>query len=155
MRIPSGDKLRFLVAGAGNTLFGIADTFFWTWFFLYLRPGQPGLMASAATIVSTVINITVSFSSYKLFVFKSKGNVLHEYLRSLLVYLPSIALSAVLVAPLTTMFRHIAATSRLAPYAAQACIVAGSIVFSFVGHKYFTFKKNEAPPAVGAADLQE
>lgn len=155
MRLPTGDKLRFLIAGAGNTLFGVADTFFCTWLLLHIRPGQPKLMATIAIVVSTIINITVSFFSYKLFVFRSKGKALPEYLRSLLVYLPSMAISAVLAAPLTGMFQHIAATAKFAPYAAQACIVAGSVVFSFIGHKYFTFKKGGAAPAVGAVELEE
>lgn len=144
MRIPTGDKLRFLMAGGFNTLFGICDTFFWTWLLLRFHPDQVKLMASIAVVISTIINITVSFITYKVFVFRSKGNAVQEYLRSLLVYLPSMAISAVLIAPLTGLFQRIPSTAKFAPYAAQACIVAGSIIFSFLGHKYFTFKKGSA-----------
>ncbi|MBS1815615.1 MAG: GtrA family protein [Acidobacteria bacterium] len=152
MRIPAGEKLRFLIAGAFNTLFGMADTFACTWLFLYLRPGQPKLMTSAATVVSTVLNITVSFFSYKFFVFRTRGNAIPEYLRSLLVYLPNIAISVLLVVPLTGFFLHLQSTHAYAPYVAQACIVVGSIIFSFLGHKHFTFRKREPPPAIGVAE---
>ena len=152
MRIPTGEKLRFLIAGAFNTLFGMASTFACTWLFLHFRPDQPKLMASAATVVSTVLNITVSFFSYKLFVFRTHGNAVPEYLRSLLVYLPNIVISVVLVAPLTGFFLHLQSTHAYAPYAAQACIVLGSIIFSFLGHKHFTFRKKNPPPAIGVVE---
>lgn len=132
---------RFLVAGAANTLFGIADTFFWTWLLVRGFPGRPATMTMLATLVSTVLNITVSFLSYKLFVFRSSGNYLREYGRSLLIYLPSLALSILAVGPLALVFARWLPRPQLAPYAAQACIVAVAILPQFLGHKHFTFRK--------------
>lgn len=152
LKIPSGEKLRFLIAGGFNTLFGLADTMACTWLLLHLRPEQPKLMTSAAVIVSTVINISVSFITYKLFVFRTRGNALKEYLRSLLVYLPNLVISAVLIAPITALFLHIQLTHQYAPYVAQAILVAGSVIFSFLGHKHITFRKGSTPPAVGAIE---
>lgn len=139
--IPAGEALRFLVAGACNTLFGIADTFFFTWLLIRLNPAHPAVMTSAATLVSTMLNITVSFFSYKWFVFRSKGNSLGEYGRSMLVYLPSLLVSMTAVGPLAAVLAHWLPRPRLAPYAAQACIVAVAIVPQFLGHKKFTFRK--------------
>lgn len=135
------EGLRFLVAGAGNTLFGIADTFFCTWLFVHLVPAHQAVMTSVATFVSTIINITVSFLSYKWFVFCSKGHYLAEYGRSFAIYLPSLALSMAAVGPLATLFSHWLPDPKLAPYAAQACIVAVAVVPQFIGHKRFTFRK--------------
>jgi putative flippase GtrA len=84
--IPSDQLIRYLVVGAWNTLFGYGCFFLFVRLFLHLMPSQPLLGASAASVVSTVINITVSFVGYKLFVFKSRGKFLYEYARSFLVF---------------------------------------------------------------------
>ena len=140
-RIPKGEALRFLIAGASNTLFGIADTFLCTWIFVHLNPAHAALMTSAATFVSTMINIVISFLTYKWFVFHTEGNYLREYSRSLLIYLPSLLLSMLAVAPLAAVLAHWLPRPALAPYAAQACIIAVAIVPQFLGHKNITFRK--------------
>ncbi len=140
-RIPSGEALRFLIAGGSNTLFGIADTFLCTWIFVHLNPAHAALMTSVATFVSTLINITVSFLTYKWFVFRTQGNYLREYSRGWLVYLPSLLLSMLAVAPLAALFAHYMPRPALAPYAAQACIISIAIVPQFLGHKNITFRK--------------
>lgn len=135
------EGLRFIVAGAFNTAFGIADTFLWTWLLVHVVPSRPAIMTAAATLVSTVINITVSFLSYKWFVFRSTGNYLGEYSRSMLVYLPSLLFSMATVAPLTVLLALRLPKSQWAPYIAQACIVALAVVPQFMGHKWFTFRR--------------
>lgn len=144
-RIPKGEALRFLIAGAGNTLFGIADTFFFTWLCVHAVPVHAALATSVATLFSTVINISVSFLTYKLFVFRTEGNYLREYSRSLLIYLPSLLVSIVAVAPLAAVLAHWLPRPRFAPYAAQACIVAVAVIPQFLGHKNITFRK-QVPP---------
>jgi putative flippase GtrA len=153
VQIPSGEKLRFLVAGGCNTLFGIADTFAMTHLMVLAHPAQPALMTSAGIAVSTVLNITVSFFSYKLFVFKTKGNALKEYLRSLLVYLPSLGVSMLVVVPLTVWLRHVLPNPARAPLVATGMIVAFTVVMSFLGHKHITFKKKTVDP-VGVVDVE-
>lgn len=150
-RVPTGEALRFLMAGAGNTLFGIADTFLFTWFCVHAAPAHAALATSLATFCATVINITVSFLTYKWFVFRSEGNYLHEYSRSWLVYLPSLLLSTVAVAPVAAVLAHWLPNPRLAPYAAQACIIAVATVPQFLGHKKITFRKKVAPVAAAAS----
>ncbi len=102
-------------------------------------------MASAAVVASTFINITVSFFGYKLFVFRSTGNTLHEYLRSFLVYLPTMAISAVAIAPLTLLFLHISRVRTWAPYIAGAILQAITVIVSFFGHKRITFQQKGLP----------
>lgn len=144
-RIPKGEALRFLVAGAGNTLFGITDTFFFTWLCVHLAPTHAALATSVATLFSTMVNITVSFLTYKRFVFRTEGNYVREYSRSLLIYLPSLLISMVAVAPLAAVLAHWLPRPKLAPYAAQACIVAVAVIPQFLGHKNITFRK-QLPP---------
>lgn len=144
-RIPTGEALRFLIAGASNTLFGVADTFALTWLFVHARPDHSAAMTSAAAFVSTCINITVSFLTYKWFVFRTKGNYLREYSRSFLVYVPSLLLSTFAVGPLAALLAHWLPRPALAPYVAQACIIAVAIVPQFLGHKNITFRKKLDP----------
>jgi putative flippase GtrA len=135
-----GQLLRYLVVGAWNTLFGYGCFFLMVRLFLHLLPTQPALTASIALAVATVINVTVSFLGYKWFVFRTQGNYLREYRRSLLVYLPSLALSAVAIAPLTGLLRLVPHLKTEAPYAAGAVLAGFNLIASFLGHKHISFK---------------
>jgi putative flippase GtrA len=139
--IPSGQMMRYLLVGAWNTLFGYGCFFLFTRLLLRLMPSQSSLAASAATIIATLTNITVSFVGYKIFVFKSKGNFLHEYARSFLVYLPSLMFNAIAIAPLTILLRHtLPAHAQQAPYFAGAILAFVTVVISFFGHKHISFR---------------
>ena len=146
--IPSARVLRYLVVGAGNTLFGYGCFSLLTWLFLKLMPANPSTAASAATVVSGVVSITVSFLGYKLFVFRSREPMLPEYLRSFLVYLPTMVFSAVAIAPLTAFLRHQwPAQQARAPYVAGALLTVLTVCASFLGHKYISFRKRPMSPA--------
>ena len=100
-------------------------------------------MGTSAMLLSSFFNIAFSFLTYKWFVFKSKGDYLKEYLRSLLVYLPSIAINTMAVAPLS------AALSFLdAPIKGLTNIHGGSVylTLSFFGHKHVSFREIQASP---------
>jgi putative flippase GtrA len=143
--IPPGQLLRYLAVGLWNTLFGYACFFAFTKLFLHLVPGRPSLMASAAVVASTFVNITVSFFGYKWLVFRSTGNTLHEYLRSFIVYLPTMAIGAIAIAPLTLLFEHVDRMRAWAPYIAGAAIQAVTVIVSFLGHKRITFRQKGTP----------
>ncbi len=144
-RIPRGEALRFLMAGASNTLFGMLDTFLFTWVFVRMRPDHAATMTSVAALVAMSINITVSFLTYKWFVFHTKGNYWREYRRSFVIYVPSLLLSTFAVGPLAALLGRWLPRPALAPYAAQACIIAVAIVPQFLGHKNITFRKKLDP----------
>lgn len=146
--IPSGQVVRYLLVGAWNTLFGYGCFFLFVHLFLHLMPSQPSLAASVASVVATLVNITVSFVGYKLFVFKTKGNFWHEYARSFLVYLPSLLINAAAVAPLTAILRRTIPThANQAPYIAGALLAAFTVVVSFFGHKHISFRDRPAAPS--------
>jgi putative flippase GtrA len=145
--IPSGQMMRYLLVGAWNTLFGYSCFFLFTKLLLHLMPSQSSLAASAATIIATLTNITVSFVGYKIFVFKSKGNFLREYARSFLVYLPSLMFNAIAIAPLTVLLRHtLPAHAQQAPYLAGAILAFVTVVISFFGHKHISFRDQATAP---------
>ena len=134
--IPKGEALRFLVAGGGNTLFGLVDTFAMTFVCVHLNPSHAALMTSVATLLSTVIN------------------TLPEYLRSFVVYGPSLLISVFAAGPMAAGLAHWMPQPRFAPYVAQAIIVAVAIVPQFLGHKKFTFKKQLSQVEVSASTEQ-
>lgn len=146
--IPSGQVVRYLLVGAWNTLFGYGCFFLFAKLFLHLMPSQPSLAASVASAVATLVNITVSFVGYKLFVFRTRGNFLLEYARSFIVYLPTLVISAVAIAPLTAILRHaLPAHAQQAPYIAGALLAFFTVIISFFGHKHISFRDRPASPS--------
>jgi putative flippase GtrA len=142
-KLPSAQVVRYLAVGVWNTLFGYSCFVACTWLITRLAPSHPSLAASAATVLANIISITVSFLGYKLFVFRSKGSFWVEYARSFLVYLPTMALSAFAVAPLTTALRHgLTTQAQRAPYIAGALVTVFTVVASFFGHKYISFRNS-------------
>ena len=140
-RLAEAQSVRFLVAGGFNTLFGVADTFLLLKLSLLVNPNHPKLMGTVAMAVSSVLNIAVSFLTYKWFVFRTQGNYIPEFLRSLTIYLPTIALNTLLVAPLAAVFQRWTGNQRSSVYMAMATILSFTIVFSFFGHKRVTFRQ--------------
>jgi putative flippase GtrA len=133
---PPGQFGRYLVVGAWNTLFGYASFAALT---AVLTPLIP-YSYMAASLVSSILNITVAFLGYKWFVFKTKGNYLREWARCVMVYSGSIAIGLALLPVLVGIIRHTSRYERGAPYIAGALLIGISVVFSFVGHKRFSFR---------------
>jgi len=143
-RLADMESVRFLVIGGCNTLFGIVDTLALLKLLLWLRPDEPKTMGTVAMGVSSFVNIGFSFLTYKWFVFRSKGNYWKEYLRSLTIYLPSLALNTFLVAPLAELLKRWTGRDHASVYAAMGIILTVTIAFSFFGHKKVTFRQDAA-----------
>ena len=139
--------IRYLIAGACNTLFGLCNALAMTRLFVVLEPSQPKLMGSAAMLCASFLSIAFSFLTYKWFVFKTRGNYVREYLKSLLVYLPSIAINTLAVAPLSVALNSVNAPiesmtkiSGGSVFLASALLVGSTFVLSFFGHKHVSFR---------------
>jgi len=138
---PPGQFFSYLCVGMFNTLFGYG-TAAGTLFLLnhHLPQRYLYLTVPAASILSTPLNITVAYFGYKFFVFKTKGNYLIEWLRTFAVYgsgmIPGLlALSAVTKFLQSSLHLH-----RSAGYVALALIQGITTLYSFVGHKKFSFR---------------
>ena len=128
--------MRYLVVGAWNTLFGYAAYAALT---AVLTPLIPyGYMV--AMVLSSPLSITVAFLGYKWVVFKTKGNYLREWARCVAVYSGSIAIGWALLPILVGIVRHATRYRREAPYIAGAMLTGISVIFSFVGHRKFSFR---------------
>jgi putative flippase GtrA len=127
-RLKEDQRARYLAAGAVNTLFGYLSS---NALYYSLTP-QLHILAIGA--VSSVVNITFSFLTYKLYVFRTKGNWLREYLRCYVVYGVGTVI-AVLAMWLLVDFLSV-------PFwLAQALVMAVIIIFSYFGHSRFSFAK--------------
>jgi len=139
--IPPGQFLRYILVGVWNTIFGYTCFILFTWLFIRLLPANPAMMTSAAYMLAAFVNISVSFLGYKWFVFRTKGNYLLEYLRSFTVYLPTIAINAIAIAPLTVLLRHTTPFPQEAPYVAGGILMVIAVVLSFLGHRHISFRQ--------------
>jgi putative flippase GtrA len=134
--IPPGQLGRYLVVGLWNTAFGYGT------FALFTAILEPYMPASymAASLLSSLLNITVSFLGYKWFVFKTRGNYLREWSRCVMVYSGAIALGLALLPPTVFLVSHLTGNPRAAPYIAGALLLGMQVILSFLGHKTFSFR---------------
>lgn len=123
-----GRKLRYLLVGGWNTLFGyVAGPAIY-----YGLQGQVHVVLVGAT--AYIMSITMAFITHKLFVFRTKGRWLSEYLRSYVVYGATAAIGItalwVLVDGMAVPF-----------WIAQALIVSTTVAISYFGHSKYTFSR--------------
>ena len=142
--IPTGQFGRYLLVGAWNTLFGYGSFAFFT---LLLNP----VMAHGyvlALVISNLLSITVAYIGYKWFVFKTKGNYVREWIRCVAVYSGGIVFGVLALPVLVWVIRHNTGFFAEAPYIAGAFLTAFVAVYSFLGHKKFSFRplSDEADP---------
>src|ERR1700690_2416650 len=134
--IPPGQFGRYLLVGTWNTLFGFGSFAFFT---AILNPIVPHSYM-AASVISRLLNISVSYLGYKFFVFKTKGNYLREWIRCVGVYSGGILFGVLTLPVLVLVMRRNTRFVAEAPYIAGAILTAFMAVYSFVGHKKFSFR---------------
>ena len=95
--IPPGQLLRYLLVGGWNTVFGYVCFFLMNSWLSRFVTWYPYIVASLS---ASLISISVAFLGYKWFVFRTRGNYLREWLRTLTVYSGSVLIATVALAPL-------------------------------------------------------
>ena len=136
--IPPGQFLRYLAIGGWNTVFGYSCFFLMNRWLSTLIHAYPYIVAGLA---SSLINISVAFLGYKWFVFRTRGNYLREWLRTLTIYSGSILFSTLALAPLVGLIRHTTRYQTEAHYIAAAILAIFTVIGSFLGHRHFSFRK--------------
>ena len=121
-----GEKLRYLVIGMWNTAFS------YMLFWLFLRVLGPHLyiVASVLAWICAVVQSTVTM---KFLVFRRPGRLVHQVLRAYVIYLPALGLSTLILWTGVSVL-------HLNPLVAQLAAILVTTVFSYIGHKYFTFR---------------
>ena len=127
--------LRYLFVGVWNTLFGYGCFCVMTWLFTGVFP-YPYMIAN---VLANIISITVAFLGYKLFVFRTRGNYLREYLRCYVVYGTSALLGLVLLPFAVAGVSFFLVEKEWAPYIAGALLTGITMLISFLGHKHYSF----------------
>ena len=120
-------KIRYLIIGGWNTVFGYG-VFAVLYFYL-----SDLIHYLAILSISYILSITNAYIGYKLFVFRTKGNILREYLRFYIVYGASFLFNLAALPLLVEVL-------NLNMYAAQAIVTIITILGSYVLHKNFSFK---------------
>lgn len=119
-------KFRYLLIGGINTVLGYSICAG-----IYLILGS-SLHVIIIGIICNVLVISFNFFTYKIFVFKTKGNWLREYFCCYIIYGLSSCLSIIGVWVLVDFI-------GVNFYAAVACTMAIAVVFSWFGHSRFTY----------------
>ena len=145
--IPPGQLGRYLVVGIWNTAFAYGTFALFTALLDRYMPAS----YMAASVLSSVLNITVSFLGYKWFVFKTTGNYFQEWTRCLMVYSGGIILSLILLPPIVLVITYLFGQPRASPYIAGAVLLGMQFIASFFGHKNFSFRgERNRKPGAGA-----
>lgn len=133
---PPGQFVRYLLVGAWNAVFGYGTFALFT---AVLNPVVPhGYIW--ASFFSSLLNITVAYLGYKWFVFRTRGNYLREWLRCVTVYSGGIIFGLIALPVLVLLIRHHTRFDAQAPYIAGAILMFFMVVYSFLGHKKFSFR---------------
>ncbi len=141
---PARQVLRYLIVGVGNTIFGYGCyAFFVAVYSRFLPAHYLPFTVDLASITTTPLGVTVSFLTYKFFVFKTHGNYLKEWVRCFAVY-GSATIPGLFILPfLTKLLQSIAVFHRVAPYLAGALVMGGTAVYTYLAHKNFSFSRRK------------
>ena len=148
-----GEKVRYLVVGVWNTVFSYA--LFWLGIRLFagsieLATGaDPKVAAIIVQWASWVLAVVQSTVTMKYLAFRSRGHLGKQILRAYFIYLPAQGLSTVIL-----WFAMMALApglgARHAAAVGQLFAVLVTTIFSYFGHKFFTFRVplevGEVPP---------
>jgi putative flippase GtrA len=151
-----GERLRYLVVGACNTALG------YLLFLALLAVAGPAIRNLATSEVAGLSRVGENYYvavqwltwllavplgtiTLKYFAFRSPGHLPEQIGRSYLVYLPAQGLSSLVLWVAV-------AVVHLVPQVGQIAAIAAATVFSYLGHKYFTFRHGaDAEPRSGCS----
>lgn len=142
LRLVRDQRAAFLIVGTINTIVGFGL------FALFDVTVGAAVDASAGTVAGSLVTLVCShvlgvlfaFTLHRRFVFRVTGHVWRDLARFESVYLVSLGINALTLPVLVTL-----GVPRLL---AQAAILGVTTVLSYVGHRYFSFRR----PASDAAD---
>lgn len=121
-------QLRYLLIGALNTAVGYA--IFATLYLLL----QHSFNYMAIALMTHIIAATQSFITQRIFVFRSRGNSLAEYLRFHAAHLVTLVLGLTLLSAVVEVF-------GISPLVAQAITTVITVLANYFIHQHFTFRR--------------
>lgn len=120
-------KIRFLIVGFFNTIFGYIFSI------VIYEIFKDYLSLFIILLISHIITVTFSFFNYRLFVFQSKKSMLNEYAKIHLVYISTFCINFLIVWVLYNYLLWTFWLSRLVSILVLIC-------YNYFAHLRFTFK---------------
>jgi putative flippase GtrA len=120
-------KIRYLLVGAWNTVFGYAI------FALLITAFENEISYLEIAFISHLVAVTHSFFTHRQIVFKSRKNVLIEYTRFHITNLSSLAFGIIALS-------FFVERCSIPPLTAQAIVTTGIVAISYFAHQNFTFR---------------
>ncbi|KQX76284.1 MULTISPECIES: GtrA family protein [Aeromicrobium] len=131
-RLLADQKVRFVLVGGFNTVLGYLTFGALTlWVFHDVRFGY-----LLSLLCSYAVGISVAFVLYRRLVFVVHGHVLRDLVRFVSVYAVSIGVNAAVLPVLVEVV-------GVPPVLAQGVVVLITTLLSFVGHRSFSFRRDE------------
>jgi phosphoglycerol transferase len=130
LRLIADQRVRFLLTGATNTVVGYL--FFASIQFTVGRY----ITYDGSLILAQLLSSAIAFVLYRRFVFRVDGNLFIDYLRFQTVYIIPILINLFVLPVLVEGLRWNV-------YIAQAVITIVSAVISYIGHRYFSFRRKK------------
>ena len=124
----NNEKIRYLLVGCFNTLAGYSIG---VGIYAALKNNFDIVLIG---LIANFFSISVSFLTYKIIVFKTKGMWLSEYMKSFMIY-GGIALVGIFFLWLFV------AQIKISIWIAQALVIGVTVIFSYIGHSRFTFRR--------------
>lgn len=123
------EKLRFLIVGGLNTALGFGLFAFFNWTFSKYEFGY-----MIALVLSQIISLFFAFWLHKTFTFKTAGHLWQDFIRFTMVNSVNYVINWIAL-PILVHGMH------MNPLIGQLIVLIVTTVLSFVGHKYFSFKR--------------
>ncbi len=120
--------LRYLAVGAFNTVFGFGL------FALFITLVGDSVHYLVILVGTTIVAVLVAFVLYRRFVFRVQGNVVRDLARFSVVYAGAFAANVVALPLLVE-------GAGMPVLLAQALVVGGTVVASFLAHRSFSFRR--------------
>lgn len=130
-------KLRFLVVGGWNTLFG-----YLCFYVLYLLSADH-LHYLIVAVIAHAVNVTQAYVMQRRLVFRSNAHIAYEFLRF------NASLVATFLFNLLVMYMLVEGIA-LSPLLAQAIAIFTSLILTYVLHSFVSFRSSSnrpGPPA--------
>jgi putative flippase GtrA len=129
-------KFSFLLVGGFNVVQGFC------WFALFHSLWGDRLPYLFTLVIAYAPAIVIGFTLYRLLVFKVRGHLVRDFVRFTMVQAAAFALNAGCL----PFFHEVVGLQVLM---AQAVSVAVVVVFNYLGHLYFSFRRTHGHPDAG------
>jgi putative flippase GtrA len=135
------ERVRFVIVGGFNTVFQFGM------FALFDQGDRSPVRYLASLYVSYAIAIVVAFFLHRRFTFRATegGNAVVDFFRFASVYVVSLVIN-------TALLPLLVETARLSPLVAQAIVTVITVLLSYFGHKYFSFRRRRELESTTASE---